>query len=161
MLPRNYEDQVCSIARALEVVGDRWTLLLLRDAFLGVRRFDDFQRSLGVSRHVLAERLDRLAEAGVLERRLYCERPKRFEYVLSSKGRELWPVLAHLMLWGDRHYLAEGGPPRIIEHRGCGGRLQGDLECVRCGERPRPDDLILRAGPGLPRGADRERSPNV
>src|SRR3954468_15276829 len=92
MLPRTYETQVCSVARALEVLGDRWTLLVLRDAFRRVRRFEDFQRSLGVARNVLTDRLTRLVDEGIMRRVPYQERPVRFEYRLTEKGRELWPV---------------------------------------------------------------------
>src|SRR3954469_23934976 len=103
MLGRSYDGQVCSIARSLEIVGERWTLLILRDAFLGVRRFEDFQRSTGAARNVLSARLGRLVEEGVLERRRYQERPERFEYRLTDKGLELWPVMVRLLQWGDRH----------------------------------------------------------
>src|SRR3954467_9656371 len=123
MLPRTYDAQHCSIARALEVLGDRWTLLVIRDAFLGLRRFDDFQRDLGVARNVLTDRLGRLVEEGVLERRRYQERPERFEYRLSDKGVELWPVIVHLLKWGDRHYADDAGPPMMLAHRGCGGAV--------------------------------------
>src|SRR6185437_16671788 len=102
-------DQNCSIARALEVLGDRWTLLVIRDAFLGVHRFDDFQRDLGVARNVLSDRLARLVDEGLLERRRYQERPERFEYRLTEKGLDLFEVLAALMHWGDRWY-APAGP---------------------------------------------------
>src|SRR3954470_9045942 len=114
MLPRTYDDQHCSIARALEVLGDRWTLLVIRDAFMGVRRFDDFQRDLGVARNVLTDRLTRLVEDGILEKRRYQERPERFEYRLTEKGLDLWPVLVSLMKWGDRHAPAEAGPPTLV-----------------------------------------------
>ena len=103
MLHNTYEGQRCSVARALEIVGERWTILIVRDAFLGVRRFDEFQRSLGVARNVLNTRLQRLVEAGVLERRRYQERPERFEYVLTDAGRELRPVVEALRDWGARH----------------------------------------------------------
>src|SRR6266511_5373666 len=105
MLQRTYKNQNCSIARALELVGERWTLLIIRDAFLGLRRFDQFQRSLGVARNVLTDRLNRLVEEGILRRVPYQERPVRFEYRLTDKGRELWPVMMTLMQWGDRHYI--------------------------------------------------------
>src|SRR3954471_9841647 len=121
MLGRRYDDQVCSIARSLEIVGERWTLLVLREAFLGTRRFDDFQRSLGIARNVLTERLARLVDEGVLEGRRYQERPERYEYRLTEKGIELWPVMVHLLQWGDHHYPDEAGPPRVLTHRGCGG----------------------------------------
>ena len=106
MLPRTYEDQNCSIARSLEVLGDRWTILVMRDAFMRVRRFEDFQRNLGVARNVLTDRLGRLVEEGILERVPYQDRPARFEYRLTEKGIDLWPVMMSLLQWGDRHYPA-------------------------------------------------------
>ena len=148
MLDRTYEGQQCSIARTLELVGERWTLLILRDAFLGVRRFDDFQRSLGIARNVLTERLARLVEEGILERRPYQERPERFEYRLTAKGRELWPVLFSLATWGDRH-VAPDGPPRLFRHRGCGGRVTDRRTCARCGAELDVREVEVREGPGL------------
>ena len=115
MLHRTYEDQICSIARSLELIGERWTILIVRDAFLGVRRFDDFQRSLGVSRGVLADRLDRLVEAGILERRRYQEHPSGYEYRLTDKGRDLWPVTMALVQVG-RPLRRRGRP---AAHRSC------------------------------------------
>ena len=110
MLPRTYENQNCSIARTLEVVGERWTALILRDAVRGTRRFEDFQASLGIARNILSARLARLCEEGILERRRYQERPARDEYHLTAKGRDLEPVLLGLLRWGDR-YAAPDGPP--------------------------------------------------
>jgi DNA-binding HxlR family transcriptional regulator len=147
MLGRTYDNQVCSIARSLELVGERWSLLIIRDAFLGVKRFDDFQRSLGIARNILQNRLQRLVEDGVMERRAYQERPVRYEYVLTEKGRDLWPVIVHLLRWGDR-YLAPDGPPRVLEHRGCGGEVDETLHCTRCGERLDPGKVRARRGPG-------------
>jgi DNA-binding HxlR family transcriptional regulator len=115
MLKRDYEGQNCSIARALEVVGERWTLLIIRDAFLGLRRFDEFQASLGIARNVLTERLNRLVEEGILERVRYSERPERYEYRLTAKGRELNIALAGLRQWGDQ-YLSEK-PPRLLRRK--------------------------------------------
>jgi DNA-binding HxlR family transcriptional regulator len=112
MLKRDYEDQNCSIARALEIVGERWTLLIVRDAFLGLTRFDEFQQSLGIARNVLTDRLNRLVDEGILERTRYNERPPRYEYRLTSKGEELRLALAGLRQWGDK-YLSEK-PPRIL-----------------------------------------------
>jgi DNA-binding HxlR family transcriptional regulator len=154
MLPRTYDDQVCSIARALEVLGDRWTILVIRDAFMGVRRFEDFQRSLGVARNVLSERLTRLVDEGVLERRRYQERPERFEYRLTQKGLDLWPVTMALLQWGDRHYVGEGGRPRIVRHRDCGGEVTAHLTCSRCGAELGASDVVAEPGPGArgPRG---------
>ena len=121
------------MARALEVVGERWTLLILRDAFNGVRRFDDFQRSLGVARNVLNTRLQRLVERGLLERRRYQERPERFEYRLTEMGVDLFPTIVSLMQWGDRWLAAADGPPMVLRHRGCGGTLSPRRTCERCG----------------------------
>ncbi len=144
MLNRTYPGQACSIARALEVVGERWTLLILRDTYRGTRRFDDLQASLGVTRGVLASRLSRLVEEGLLERRPYQANPARFEYIPTAKGRELWPVLMHLLLWGDRYYPAPNGPPQVAEHTGCGGRLTPQLTCDQCGRQLGPGDVTLR-----------------
>jgi DNA-binding HxlR family transcriptional regulator len=148
MLPRTYETQNCSIARALEVLGDRWTMLVIRDAFLGVRRFEDFQRDLEVARNVLTDRLGRLVEEGVLERVRYQERPERFEYRLTAKGLDLWPVTMALLRWGDEHYRAAGGRPRVVRHRDCGGEVTRRLTCDRCGAELGPRDVTAEPGPG-------------
>jgi DNA-binding HxlR family transcriptional regulator len=147
VLPRTYDGQNCSIARALELVGERWTLLILRDAFLGIRRFDDFQRDLGIARNVLRDRLERLVEEGVLERRPYQERPLRHEYRLTEKGIDLWPVLVSLVHYGDRWY-APDGPPRLIVHRGCGGTGDDRRTCTRCGAPVEAREAESRPGPG-------------
>jgi DNA-binding HxlR family transcriptional regulator len=115
VLRRDYEGQNCSIARALEIVGERWTLLIVRDCFLGLRRFEELQQSLGVARNVLTDRLNRLVEEGILERVRYSERPERFEYRLTPKGRDLEIALAGLRQWGDQH-LSEK-PPRITRRK--------------------------------------------
>jgi DNA-binding HxlR family transcriptional regulator len=115
VLKRDYDGQNCSVARALEVVGERWTLLIVRDAFEGLTRFEQFQQSLGVARNVLTDRLNRLVSEGVLERVLYSERPERYEYVLTDKGRELDVAIAGLRQWGDKHVSEK--PPRIVRRR--------------------------------------------
>jgi len=148
MLKRDYQGQNCSIARSLELIGERWTLLVIRDAFLGVRRFEDFQASLGVARNVLSARLARLVDEGILEKSRYQERPERFEYRLTEKGIGLWPVLVSLLKWGDRYAPGEHGPPRVIEHRGCGGQVTEQLRCDRCGRPLGPADVVARPGPG-------------
>jgi DNA-binding HxlR family transcriptional regulator len=147
VLPRTYDTQNCSIARALEVVGDRWTLLVLRSTFEGVHRFDDYQSVLGVARNVLTDRLARLCDEGILRRVRYQERPDRYEYRMTRKGVELWPAMMSLLLWGDRHY-AEEGPPVIITHRGCGGELTPQLTCGTCGVSLGPTDIDPQPGPG-------------
>jgi DNA-binding HxlR family transcriptional regulator len=115
VLRRDYEGQNCSVARTLEIVGERWTLLIIRDAFLGLSRFEQFQEKLGIARNVLADRLNRLVEEGILERVRYSERPERFEYRLTPKGRELQLVMAGLRQWGDK-YLSEQ-PPRVMQRK--------------------------------------------
>ena len=147
MLGRLYEAQVCSIARTLELVGERWTLLIVRDAFLGVRRFGDFADRLGIARNVLQDRLGRLVESGILEKVPYSERPLRYEYRLTDMGRDLWPSLHALMQFGDR-YLAPDGPPAIPVHRGCGGELDDRRVCRRCHAPLELGDVEMRPGPG-------------
>jgi DNA-binding HxlR family transcriptional regulator len=131
MLKRDYPTQYCSMAAALEVVGERWTILIVRDIFLGVRRFDDLQRSLGVARNILQTRLERLVEQGIVRKKAYQEHPVRYEYRLTSKGADLWPVLMALLQWGDR-YAIDGERPVIVEHKGCGGELDDRRRCLRC-----------------------------
>jgi len=139
----------CSILRPLALLGDRWTLVILRQAFAGVRRFDDLQSSLGLSRPVLADRLRRLVEAGVLDRCAYRDdRRTRHEYRLTAKGLDLYPVLMALRDWGDR-YLAPDGPFIEYRHRGCGGQTHTHLLCDDCGAAVSAADIDVRPGPGL------------
>jgi DNA-binding HxlR family transcriptional regulator len=138
MLRRTYSDQVCSIARALEIVGERWTLLILRDAHFGISRFSQFRASLGIAPNILSARLEVLCRRGILERRIYSHHPERSDYLLTDKGREIVPVLTMLMMWGDRHQPLPEGPTRQATHRGCGGRAGWNLRCERCHE---PIDL--------------------
>lgn len=148
VLSRTYEGQVCSVARTLELIGERWTVLILREVFRGNRRFDQMQGALGIARNVLTARLEHLQEAGILERRRYQERPARYEYMLTEKGIDLWPVLMQMLIWGDKH-LAEGGPPVYVEHRDCGGQPDEHLICDRCGEPLHARNVTRRPGPGL------------
>lgn len=141
----DYSKESCSIAATLEVVGDPWTLLILRDAFRGVRRFEQWQERLGVARNVLAARLKSLVEHGVFETRLYSERPPRSEYVLTSKGRALSPVLLTMAAWGDAHvYGDEGGPVRFMhgDHE-----FSPQMVCGCCGEAPHGRDLVMEEKP--------------
>ena len=126
--PRN-----CSVARTLEVVGDRWSLLVIREALLGAHRFDQMQRGTGAPRDILAARLRKLVETGVLERRRYQERPPRFEYHLTEAGRDLHPVVTALRQWGDRHVTSPEPRPVRFEHA-CGGHSPATLVCPDCGE---------------------------
>ena len=150
MLGRDYTDQTCSIARALEVVGERWTLLVLRDVLLGHHRFDELVESLGVTRTVLSQRLRHLVDEGVLERTAYQERPERFEYHFTAKGRALTPVIAHLLWWGDTYYPEPAGPPRLLRHRACGGPVEPHFTCGACGTELTGGDIETRPGPGAP-----------
>ena len=150
-------DLTCSVARALSVVGDRWTLLVLRDAFLGARRFEEF-RAVGLTRHRLADRLKKLVAAGVLERVRYQERPPRFEYRLTEKGRDLYPVLVSLVRWGDRWMAGEAGPPVELIHRGCGHVIMPVLACPYCAEPVTARDMRAQAGPALRARAPEEAS---
>jgi DNA-binding HxlR family transcriptional regulator len=151
MLPRTYDDQNCSIARALEVVGERWTLLVLREISRGAERFEDLQSGLGIARNVLSARLARLCEEGVLERRRYQERPERFSYHLTEKGADLVPVLVLLLAWGDR-YAAPDGPPVVLLHGDDGHPLEPTLSCARCGEQVEGGPVRAVAGPGARAG---------
>ncbi len=142
-------DVTCSVARALSVVGDRWTLLVLRDAFLGIRRFEDFQANLGVTRHRLADRLRKLVRNGILERVRYEDRPPRFEYRLTEKGRDLYPVVVSLTRWGDRWMAGADGAPVELVHRGCGQHIVPTLACPACGKPVGARDMLARPGPAL------------
>lgn len=148
MLDRDYPDQICSIARALEVIGQRWSLLIIRDVFLGRHRFDELCASTRITRSVLTERLNHLVEHGVLRRQRYQTKPDRFEYHLTEKGAALQPVIAHLLLWGDRYYSEAEGPPLLLEHRDCGGHPQDHLRCDRCDEALTGRDLQARRRAG-------------
>lgn len=141
----------CSVARALEVVGERWSLLIIRDAMYGVRRFEDFQKDLGIARNILTDRLKSLVEQGVLERVAYAERPPRYEYRLTDKGRELMPVLLTMMVWGDKWYPGESGAPVTWTHALCGEVTKPVVVCDGCGEELkrrdlRPEPIPIRAG---------------
>lgn len=152
MLGRRYEDQICSIARTLEIVGERWTLLIVRDALLGLHRFDEFQRSLGIARNVLTDRLASLVAEGILTRTPYQLNPPRYDYRLTDKGRELFTLLLPLMHWGDRHLAGPDGPPRVARHAGCGGAVREHLACESCAQTLGIDEVSVLPGPGHPDG---------
>ena len=137
----------CSVAQCLDVVGEWWSMLILRDVFLGVSRFDDFQERLGISRNILNQRLNRLVGAGVLEKVAYSEHPPRFDYRLTDKGRDLWPVLTAMRQWGDR-YAAPDGPPLLATHKGCGEIAEAVMVCSACGEPIGAGDVRAMPGPG-------------
>lgn len=139
----------CSVARSLEVIGEWWTLLIVRDAFFGVTRFEELQERLGIARNVLAARLDTLVDHGVLERRCYDEARRRYDYVLTEKGKALWPVLVTLRQWGDEWVVGEGNEPVAMVHTGCGEHANAVLACDHCGEELRRREVRIVAGPGL------------
>jgi DNA-binding HxlR family transcriptional regulator len=150
MLGNDYPDQVCSIARSLEVVGERWTLLVLRDCFIGITKFDGFIDSLGITRTVLIRRLNQLIADGVLIRVLYQKRPDRYEYLLTPKGKDLFGVVALLLQWGDRYYPHPAGPPRALVHRNCGGTLDEHLSCGSCTMQLTWEDIRTVPNPLIP-----------
>ncbi|MCA2219799.1 winged helix-turn-helix transcriptional regulator [Nonomuraea aurantiaca] len=147
-LGKNYDAQDCSLARALEVIGERWTLLVVRDAMYGVRRFGDFLAHLDIPRAVLSQRLATLVEAGVLDKRRYQDSPPRDEYVLTPVGHELWLPVVALAQWGERH-LSGTGPRRVFHHLTCGSRIDGTARCAACGVQVSIEEVEVRPGPGL------------
>ena len=147
MLGRTYDAQVCSVAGTLELVGERWTLLIVRDAFMGARRFEDFQRRTGAARNVLSNRLNTLVEDGILRRVPYQEHPVRYEYRLTEKGLDLWPVIVALVQFGDRH-IYPGRAPLLLVHKGCGGAVSDHRMCETCGAKLGPRDVEARRGIG-------------
>jgi DNA-binding HxlR family transcriptional regulator len=149
----SFEDMNCSVAQCLEVVGEWWSLLILRDIFMGVRRFDDMQARLGISRNVLTQRLRHLIDAGVLDRVPYQDNPPRYEYRLTEKGLDLWHVVTAMRQWGDK-WAAPDGPPVEIVHKECGHRTAVVSTCSECGERLTARDVRAITGPGAaPAGA--------
>ncbi|MFJ1460677.1 winged helix-turn-helix transcriptional regulator [Nocardia sp. N2S4-5] len=144
----------CSVARTVDLIGDWWTPLVLREAYYGTTRFDDFERVLGLSRNVLTQRLTRLVEEDMLERVRYQERPARYEYRLTDKGRDFFPVLLAVMRWGDRWVAPEAGPPVVLHHESCDHDTHAEVVCAHCREPLRHGEVSSRLGPGFP---DRHR----
>jgi DNA-binding HxlR family transcriptional regulator len=150
MLGKTYESQVCSIARSLEVIGERWSLLIVRDAvFGGATRYSDFQRSLGVATNILKSRLDGFVEAGIMRRHRYSEQPEMYEYLLTDKGRALAPALVALSEWGDR-WATDGEPPILYTHSVCGAGITQQTMCAHCGRVEDPTEIQAEIGPGMP-----------
>jgi DNA-binding HxlR family transcriptional regulator len=139
----------CSVYRTVEVVGERWTNLILREAFLGVRRFDQMSKHLGIARNILSDRLGKLVDNEILERRQYSERPPRFEYRLTEKGLDLYPIVVSLMAWGDKHLDAGAGAPVELVHADCGHVMQPKMVCSHCGDDVHARNVRPQAGPGL------------
>jgi DNA-binding HxlR family transcriptional regulator len=153
---RDIGEMTCSVARTLSVVGDRWTLLVIRDCFLGTRRFEDFLAHLGMTRHRLADRLRKLVAHGILERVSYSQRPVRYEYKLTAKGRDLYPVIVSMLRWGDQWMLDENGPPIELVHRGCGHQITPALICPDCGQPVTARDMLAQPGPALLKKNEKE-----
>ncbi len=140
--------EACSIARTVSVIGDRWTLLILRDCFLRVRRFDEFQERLGITRHILADRLRQLVDDGILRREAYQDRPRRYEYRLTQKGIDLHPVMMALVHWGNVHMDDGTGRPLLHRHKACGHDFDPVTTCSVCGEAVGARDVHVHPGPG-------------
>lgn len=152
-MPRTpFGEMSCSVARTLEVVGERWTLLIVRDLLFGITRFEAIQRDLGISRKVLAERLATLAEQGIVDRAPYQEHPPRHDYVLSRKGVELAGVLLAMKAWGDRWACPDAGPPLVLRHDRCGAVTEVVPACSHCGDPLRPSEVTAMLGPGAAPG---------
>lgn len=154
MLHRDYPGLDCSVAKALEVIGERWSLLIVRAVMHGNRRFGEIQESLGIARNVLSARLQRLVDEEILERRAYQESPPRYEYFLTEKGLDLWPALIALLHWGDRYSPSPEGPRRLIVHKECGGAVSGRGICESCGKLLHARDAKQVPGPGAKVEAD-------
>ena len=150
VLGKTYDSQVCSIARSLELIGERWSLLIVRDAlFGGATRYSDFQRSLCIATNVLTARLDGLVQAEVMRRQRYSEHPELHEYVLTTKGRALAPALVALTEWGDQ-WATDGEPPILYIHSECGAGVRQRTVCTHCGQVDDPDEVRAVIGPGMP-----------
>jgi DNA-binding HxlR family transcriptional regulator len=143
-----FADMACSIARTLDVAGEPWSPLILRDVWVGINRFDQIQRDLGISSKVLTERLKWLVDQDVLERHVYSERPARYEYALTEKGFELCDVLLVIAAWGDRWTAGTAGPPALRRHRTCGAITQAELRCAVCHDVLHARDVQVEPGPG-------------
>jgi DNA-binding HxlR family transcriptional regulator len=144
----SFQEINCSIARSLEIIGEWWTLLVLRESFFGVTRFDEFQERLGIARNILTARLDTLVDAGVMERRVYDEARDRADYLLTKKGQALWSVLTAIRQWGDTWVMGKGHEPVVMVHTGCGARTRAVIVCGECGEPLQPRNIRLVDGPG-------------
>ncbi|MHC2657497.1 DNA-binding HxlR family transcriptional regulator [Bradyrhizobium barranii subsp. barranii] len=141
------EEEPCSLARTVAVIGDRWSLLILRECFLRVRRFDEFQSSLGVTRHLLADRLKKLVRFGVLRKAPYQDAPKRYEYILTQKGLDLYPIIMSIVHWGNIHMVDSRGRPLLHEHKNCHKMFDPLMVCSECGEPLRAKEVHVHTGP--------------
>jgi DNA-binding HxlR family transcriptional regulator len=143
----DFSEMACSIARTMDVIGEPWSPLILRDVYVGLSRFEQIQADLGISRKVLAERLNHLVESGIVERRPYDQRP-RYEYVLTERGTELVDLLLVMVRWGDKWLAGEAGPPVLYRHHACGEISHVELRCAHCREPMHATDIDVLPGPG-------------
>jgi DNA-binding HxlR family transcriptional regulator len=143
-----FGDMACSIARTLDVIGEPWSPLILRNLYVGITRFEQLQQSLGISRKVLTERLKWLADNGIVARLQYSARPPRHEYALTTKGLELCDLLLVMVRWGDQWTAGEAGPPVLYRHHACGEISHVELHCSVCDRPMRATDLDVLPGPG-------------
>lgn len=146
---RNFPRDTCSVASTLEVIGERWTMHVLREAFLGIRRFEDFRRNIGVARNILSDRLNTLVNEEILRREQYSEHPPRYEYRLTRKGVDLYGILIELMKWGNRWTPSPDGAGIVLRHRGCGAVIEPVLACPECGEAVHARDIEALPGPAM------------
>ncbi|MBA6288932.1 helix-turn-helix domain-containing protein [Colwellia sp. MB3u-4] len=141
--------QTCSIARSLSIFGDSWTLLVIRQVFMRIRRFSDIQQSLGITKHRLSDRLNRLVEEEIIYKHLYDEKYNRFEYKLTERGLELYPILISITMWGDKWTADADGPPVEYVHKNCGENAKPKLSCSHCDEQINANNTTMRLGPGI------------
>jgi DNA-binding HxlR family transcriptional regulator len=134
----------------MDLLGDWWTPLVLREAYYGIRRFDEFQQELGIARNTLSDRLRRLVDEGLMEKQLYTSEPKRYEYLLTDKGQDFYGVIVAMSHWGDTWLSGEAGPPVILHHESCGNDTHAEVVCAACGEALRSEDVTNQMGPGYP-----------
>jgi DNA-binding HxlR family transcriptional regulator len=155
-MKREFAGWPCSLARSVEVLGDSWTLLILRDAAYGLRRYDEFQRSLHIARNTLSDRLAKLVDAGIMTKQFYQDNPPRYEYLLTEMGRDFFPVLAAMLAWGDRWLDGGAGAPVTLRHHAPGHGIAAQVVCTGCGRPVRHEDIEFCVGPGYPDDIDPE-----
>jgi DNA-binding HxlR family transcriptional regulator len=155
-MKREFTAWPCSLARSVDVFGDAWTLLLVRDAMHGLSRFDEFQRSLHIARNTLSDRLGKLVDAGIMTKRFYQDNPPRYEYLLTEMGRDFFPVLAAMLAWGDKWLDGGAGAPVTLRHHAPGHSIVSQVICTECGDAVTHDDIQFCVGPGYPDDIDPE-----
>jgi DNA-binding HxlR family transcriptional regulator len=155
-MKREFATWPCSLARSVDVFGDSWTLLIVRDAMYGLSHFDEFQRSLHIARNTLSDRLGKLVDAGIMTKRFYQDNPPRYEYLLTEMGRDFFPVLAAMLAWGDKWLDGGAGAPVTLRHHAPGHAIASQVVCTECGDAVTHDDIEFCVGPGYPADVDPE-----